>query len=567
MANMTNRTLRRLPAVIVTAAVLSAMGCAAHALQACVSRKNSALIFAPGRYDFDSRQRTKRETQQILIRGARGLQIDGRGALLAFAGKTGSFLLEDCHDVTVANLTIDWDEPLYSAGRIIRADERSFDIKLDRVYTGEGSEKVESIIEFDPKTRYPMRGGQDVHDLPRATNPTIGKREMIAPDTLRVHLKRKRNMTPGALAVIRHQVYVYNAFRIVDCKRVTLRDVTIHYAPGMGVSGKRTEDVLLKRVRIVPRPGRILSVSSDGTHFSDCSGTITIEDCTFQGMGDDATNIHGFYLNIVALPGGRTVEAKCKKTWIWPPGIGHRLELTDPATLLPYATARVESVTVDRRTKIHRITFDGPLPERLKVGDFLANADRVAAARVRNNTVIGNRARGFVIKTRDAIVENNLLRGVSGAGVFVAVEGDHWRESIATRKVIIRNNRLIDCNGGPSRRWAAISVFALVEGGKQGAAGVHRDLVIENNRIEGTDNGGIYVSAVDGARIEGNIITACCRRPTRSAGNAAIYLTNTRNVTIRNNTLRRPGKGLRSVVSYGRNAERDSIDVADNSGF
>ena len=538
-----------------------------RAASAAAAQANSALIFAPGRYDFDSTKRPGKGSHQIAVTGARGLIIDGRGALLAFAGRTGSFLLEDCHDLSVANLTIDWDEPLYSQGLIVRADDDSFDVKLDRLYTGEGCEQFESIIEFDPRTRWPMPGGRDVHDLPGAPDPSIGRREKIAPDTLRIHMTRKRRMTAVALAVIRHQVYVYNAFRVSECDRLELRDVTIHYAPGMGVSARLCQDVLLKRLRIVPRPGRILSTSSDGTHFSECSGTIRIEDCTFQGMGDDATNIHGYYLNVVALPGGRVVEAKCKNTWIMPPDVGDTMEFTDPQTLLPYAAGRVEKVEVDRPSKVHRITFEAPLPEGLEVGHFLADSTRVPKVRIRGNRVTGNRARGFVIKTRDAVIEDNVLRGVSSAGIFVAAEGNHWRESIATRNVVVRNNRMIECNGGPSRRWAAISVFALVEGGKEGGTGVHRDVRIENNRIEGTDNGGIYVSAADGVQVAGNTIVACCRQPTRPAGDAAITLAGCRHVTIRGNTLRRPGEGLRAAIAYGRNAERDTVAVAGNTGF
>jgi len=450
-----------------------------------------------------------------------------------------------------------------------RVDPRSFDIELQREYTGEGSERIESIIEFDAKTRLPMRGGQDIHDLPRSSNPNIKSYEKIAPKTLRVHLTRDRKMTLGAYVVIRHQVYVYNAFTIHHCARVVLRDVTIHHAPGMGLSAKRTEDVTLLRVRMVPRPrsGRVLSISSDGTHFSGCSGTIRIVDCTFQGMGDDATNIHGFYLNVVAEPKGRTVEAKCKKTWIWPPIVGDVMEFTDPISLLPYATGVVTAVEVDRPSRIHRVTFRDPLPERLKVGDFLANASHVPAAYVAGNTVLGNRARGFVIKTRNAVIENNRLEGVSGAGIFVAVEGDHWRESIATRNVIVRNNLIRNCNGGPSRRWAAICVFALSEGHRQGAVGVHRGLLIQGNRIEGTDNAGIFLAAADGVRIEGNRIVNCSRKPTRLGGNSAIYLMNCRNVVIKGNSLKRPGPGLRKPLVFGANVDADTITVEGNSGF
>ncbi len=540
----------------------------ARAIAACVRRPGSALVFPKGRYDFFSAARLNPKVRyQMTIEGARKLVIDGRGSRFVFHGKTAPFQVADCHDITFMNFTIDWEDPVYSTGIITRASDRSFDIALLREYKGEGAEKIESIIEFDADTHLPKRGGRDVHDLPHSSNPTIGSYEKIDPKTLRVVLRKKRNMSVGARVVIRHQVYVYNGFSVRDCRRLTLQDVTIHHVPGMGISARRVEDVLLKRVRMVPAPGRMFSISSDATHFSECSGTIRIEDSHFQGMGDDATNIHGFFLDIVGLADERTVLAKCKDTWIMPPGVGNVLEFTDPDTLLPFGTGRVEAVTVNRRKKIHRIRFASALPKAVGVGTFLANATRAPRVRLSGNTVRGNRARGFVIKTRDAIVENNTFDSVSGAGVFVAVEGDHWRESIGTRDVIIRNNVFTNCNGGPSRRWAVISVFAYTKGVKQGKAGVHQNVRIENNRIDGTDNAGIFVSSADGVILRNNKITACSRKPTRREGVYAVFLMNCRNVTVTGNSLTEPGEGFDRSVGMGSGVEKDSVKIEGNKGF
>jgi len=540
-----------------------------EALAAAAKRPGTRLVFPEGRYDFAAAHRPAKTRYQLELAGARNVVIDGQGSKLMFEGRTAALYTRDCEDVAVVNLTIDWPDPLFSAGLITRADGKSFDIALTREYTGEGSERVESIIEFDPKTHAPMRGGRDIHDLPRNPNPLIGKIERTGEKMLRVHVRRSRFMTEGALAILRHQVYVYNAFTVHDCKRFTLRDVTVHYAPGMGVSGKRIEDVTLKRVRMVPPPksDRVLSISSDGTHFSACSGTVTIEDCEFQGMGDDATNVHGFYLDVTRKIDDRTLEAKCKETWSWPPGVGNVMELTDPLSLKPYATARVKSVVVEGRPRIHRIAFDQPLPKTLKLGHYLANATRVPKVRIRNNTVTRNRARGFVVKTRDAIVENNVFDGVSGAAVFVAVEGDHWRESIATRDVVVRNNVIRDCNSGPSRRWAAVCVFALTEGGRQGDVGVHRNVTIANNVIERSDNAAMFVSSADGVRITGNVITACSRKPSRKGGDSAVYLMKCRNVTLRGNVLKRPGERFGQAVGFGPEVDKDTLIVDSNRGF
>jgi parallel beta-helix repeat protein len=193
----------------------------------------------------------------------------------------------------------------------------------------------------------------------------------------------------------------------------------------------------------------------------------------------------------------------------------------------------------------------------------------VARARIRGNKVYGNRARGFVIKTRDAIVEDNEFISVDGAGIFVAVEGKFWREAIGTRDVIVRDNTFFNCNGGPSRSWGVIAVFALLEGKghRMGSAGVHRRLLVEGNRIAGTDNCGIYVSSTDGAVIRGNRIRKCCRKPSRPGGRHAIYLLNCRNVTIEKNELTDPGAGMTKALGLGRGVDSDTLTMRANPGL
>ena len=101
------------------------------AVQECIRKPGSVLIFPRGQYDFSSAKRLDQRIYQMQFRHARQLVIDGKGSRLAFAGKTAPFLFENCQDVTLINLTIDWDHPLYTTGIITNASPRRFDVALD----------------------------------------------------------------------------------------------------------------------------------------------------------------------------------------------------------------------------------------------------------------------------------------------------------------------------------------------------------------------------------------------------------------------------------------------------
>ena len=53
----------------------------------------------------------------------------------------------------------------------------------------------------------------------------------------------------------------------------------------------------------------MITISADATHFVDCKGTVILEDCVFESMLDDATNIHGVYMKLDSLVSGTVFRA------------------------------------------------------------------------------------------------------------------------------------------------------------------------------------------------------------------------------------------------------------------
>ena len=541
------------------------------AIAAAIARPGATLVFPKGRYDFAMEHKPGKGIFQLSIHGARGLVIDGRGSKLMFSGRTAPFHVTKSRDVVFKNLTIDWDDPIFSSGIITESSPTGFTVELAHEYTGPDSQRIENIVEWDPKTHLPLKGGKQLGDLPHKPYKNIKPTRKIGPKKLRVDLNVKRQMSKGAYVTLVHQNYIYNAFTASDCQRLALLDVNIYYAPGMALYSRLSEDILIRRLRVEPRPksGRVLSLSADAIHISDCTGTVRIEDSYFQGMGDDAANIHGDYLNVTALVNKRMIEATHRNGWPWPPRVGDVMEFTTDDTLEVYATGKVTAVDFDHKTKTHRIAFAKPLPKLLKLGHYITNGTRVPKVRMRGNRVYGNRARGFVVKARDVIIENNTLESVSGCGISIGVEAKYWREAIGTRDVIVRNNTLIDCNGGPSRSWGAIAVFALLEGKghRMAGAGVHRNVRVENNTIRGTDGCGIFLASTDELTVKGNKISDYSRAPSRPGGRHGIHLEKSSNVTISGNTLSDPGAGMAKALYVGKGVDKDTLSIKGNKGL
>ena len=79
--------------------------------------------------------------------------------------------------------------------------------------------------------------------------------------------------------VIRHQVYGMNAFTIDNCTKTTVADVQLFGNAGMGVYASDSLDVELLNFGVRRLPGRPMSITADGTHFNQCSGSVRLIDC------------------------------------------------------------------------------------------------------------------------------------------------------------------------------------------------------------------------------------------------------------------------------------------------
>ncbi|MCU6707744.1 right-handed parallel beta-helix repeat-containing protein [Paenibacillus sp. J5C_2022] len=114
--------------------------------------------------------------------------------------------------------------------------------------------------------------------------------------SLKLHYARPQGLQPGMHLVMRHLMNYRMGILFYECSGVQVYDVTLHYIPGMGIIGHRSENLAFTRLKVKPGIGRVLSTNTDATHFISCKGEISFTACSFEGMGDDAVNVHGFYI-------------------------------------------------------------------------------------------------------------------------------------------------------------------------------------------------------------------------------------------------------------------------------
>ena len=531
------------------------------AIEACKNKQNSKLVFEFGSYDIYGSQKDKRGNFEpaIDINNVSNLTIEGNGSEFIGHDYSTMFQFTNCRNVSITNLSVDWDPLPYTQGKVIQADSNSIDIEVLAPFIAKQGLHTEAILGYDPQNHRMDRRFTDHYQL--GFEKTT---ELIRPGVMRLfigHRDRFAGTMPsvGQYVIARHHVYGYQSFEFIKCTDVHIENVNIYSNPGMGVVGEACRDINIRHLKVMIRPGsgRWMSCTADATHFGGCRGTIIMENCLFEGMGDDATNVRSsHYLLVSERLDNNKLRIRTGYRYggdPTPPEIGDKLELSgEDKLLLPYATVTVRSVEINKQDKTLVVGFSEKLPERTVKGDVVGNASSIPVLRIRNCTTIRNRSRGFIIKTRNVVIEDCTFQDITECGVALESDVNAWWEAISSRDIIIRNNRFIDSKFDPGYLHGVIEFHTMSQ---TAPAGVYRRITIENNVFLGSVGNIIKIGSADGVDIINNIMD----QPEEEA----ILLYNSRNIRISGNKLTNCKVGLK----IGDGCDTASIRVENNIGF
>lgn len=311
---------------------------------------------------------------------------------------------------------------------------------------------------------------------------------------------------------------------ISDSKDIALKQVTIHYADGMGVLAQATENLLLDGVCIVPNKakGRWFSTQADATHFSGCKGEIRSINGTYVGMMDDAINVHGTYLRVEKRLDDHTLECRYMHhqsygfTW-GEPGDTISVVQSRPMEALPKtytlkSCEPIDATPVQAGAKRFRLTFTEPLAAEIdpaKTAFGVENLTWTPSVHFENNTIANNRARGALFSTPKRVVcIRNRFDHTSGCAILLCGDCNGWYETGACTDVLIRENTFINALTSPFQfTEAVISICPEIPELKKQTRPLHSNVVIEYNSFITFDNPLVYAKSVDGLTIRKNYLT------------------------------------------------------------
>lgn len=515
----------------------------AKALDKAQSRvKTDTLVvkLAPGKYYFaatkhnqhtlyiSNHDQNQPKHVGIMLEGCTKLVFDGQGAELLFDDTDMlPVAMKGCDGVTLRNVSIDFLRPHIGQATILTNDtingvityapasEMDWEVRDGRlVMKGRGWEIVPCVgMAFEPDTRHIVYNTSDI--LVGAENVSV-----VEPGVISAPWRDKR-LVPGTIVALRNYDRPAPAIFSDGCKNVSLYNVKVHYAQGMGLLAQNTHNITLDGFGVCLRNDteRVFTTQADATHFSACSGEIVSVNGLYEGMMDDAINVHGTYLKIVECIDSTTLIGRYMHGqsygFEWG-SVGDSVQLLFSRTMdvvgSEMAVTAIEPVeaTGDDALKLWRITLSQPIPDIIdgNAGAGIENLTRTPAVLFANNVVRNNRARGCLFSTpRTVVCRDNLFDHTSGAAILLAGDCNGWYETGACRDVTITGNRFINALTSLFQFTnAIISIYPEIPDLAGQQQYFHSNVKIEGNEFHTFDVPLLYAKSVNGLTFMNNAV-------------------------------------------------------------
>ena len=390
------------------------------------------IMFNP-KYDFDI---------GFLLSGINNCTINAEGAFFMVDGFMEPLSIRNCENLTVKGLTIDHLRKPYSFGKVTKISE--IDSKNNIVVTV----KLDKTTPIKEKTPINLRHIFYDIDNDKVIKAKIHKASFVNEHEISVKMPYSPEVKLGNEFYTIHTYHSRPAILIENCENITLKDVTIHSQPGMGIVGNRSENVSLLNLKVIPSENQHFSTNTDATHFTSIKGKLIYDGCTFISQGDDSLNVHSYYHDIIEILENNTYRIKentpggTHAQTLDYPDEGDTLELTDILTLKVLGEYKAIKVIPDFENLTTLVTLDRPLPENTE-NLVLTDITRLPKLEIRNCKAKKHFARGFLVKSRGVIIEDNEISEVPLAGIEIAAES-YWYEGVSPCDVIIRRNKISD---------------------------------------------------------------------------------------------------------------------------
>ena len=388
----------------------------------------------------------------------------------------------------------------------------------------------------------------------------VKKWEMLSPKMLQFQLIHdQRTELPGKYVMVMNKPLAsYNGFAVGKNDHLMFDGISVLGTPytaflPRGLNGH----LIVRNCRVAPPTANSYWASQDGIDLH--AQYYLFENNHIRRTYDDAMNVDAG--NVGAFTAGGVIRVSDHEliadklqhfvSGEWFPA-GRNLVLGDKNF---HEKADLGKIVSSKWVNYHKgtpapwrchITFEKKLPENIQYDDvlWLRFCDKGVAI-FRNNLIEDCPRHGIWGGHGPALIENNVIRGSGYPAIMfqVCCRWGRWYKGLHMENIVIRNNRIYDASS-LLRQPASVFIGGGYDTQTDGYSpadhnALVKNVVIENNIIDGNGQAGLGIWCASDVVIRNNIIRNTFQYPLvkGNVGNASIFVRNSKNVLLENNIL------------------------------
>lgn len=428
----------------------------------------------------------------FLLDSMENFTIDGGGSTFISDGVLVGFAVCGSKNITIKNLLYTVKNTLRMTARVVRVDKRDIEITITNgqdYYISGGKLRFTDGHGHDDPQHFIMSINMDGHtgymkNIKQYLDSSLNMYFQYLPNGNILIRETAMELPVGTNFVITARPRHGCNILIDNSINTTISDFSMRRGYAMGIIGQFSENVIMRGIDVRCNNGEIISLNADATHFVSCTGTIEITDSYFEGMLDDALNVHGIFTRIEDIDeNGILVHdlhpmAKGFKLY----KKGSKIAVMSPDFLIPRKEFTVETVTIINDEYTY-LTLGEKVPDEW-LGDTVEELTMYPKIVFKNNDVRENRARGILLASKgDTLIEGNRFH-TPGPSIKLESDGEYWYESGSVGNVVIRNNTFDDCNFA-GELWGPAVITIPKRKSFDGKNFYHKHITITGNKFIG----------------------------------------------------------------------------------
>jgi hypothetical protein len=477
----------------------------------------------------------------LSFKNLNGITINATGVEMICTETTRAITVDNCQDLTIKGLTIDYDPLPFTQGRIVEIldDKMTHIIELFDGYPTNGIITCSKYEIFKP----------DSHTL-RFGSYYNGKIKKLPSGKLK-YTKAKQYATRSAPEKVgdlivtnfatnyndraSHAIYIQNSTKTV------FDSVTLFGANVFGFFESECNGSIYRNCVVDRRPlssdlkkrayMRLRSLNADAFHSKHAVVGPAYLNCTARFQGDDCFAINGDF-HMVTKSNGNRIRVLAKRNEL-DIRKGDSVQIVNRngirlPNLYVKSVSEIGKVTKEEQDKIANfqiherfknddsffsMAYEVELNENvsLEFGSAVCSANRIGNGfRVINCDLGFNRSRGILVKAGDGLIQGNRIDSCWMESIKVTPEF-WWMEAGCSKNVTIKNN-IIKNSGGN-----AISVVSKTRDGMISPPGIHQNIIISDNTIRNSTSPQILVTSAKDLLVTKNRIEIESKKDKKNA--------------------------------------------------